>query len=488
MKYARAQDLPSFPSVGSSLSSAGAAASLADSRKKSFEHWQPGSIPAANKAAIEAQDYQMDPLWQPELSKAGSRAAIQAHRDAAPVKVWQASKSEHGQSAAGHALSRNAGTPTHSREVPAETRQKALLAATASFAGSRRRADSAPVAPDPSAPFAAGDPGFEAARLQNTAKRNINRQMYTSNPPVALEVEERNRQATLRASAIAMARKMYAIQQQHIEEAKAAKRGDGHHAARTVHGRTLSDTSDIQEEEETTPHKYYNLEEAAKKLAQERLAKLHDEHAEYRQYYVAQAPPPARSRLSFGGRRPRAVSEPRQDDDSDEEQSRKIRSQMSIFQSKLAAVDGKKRQADRDALLEQARKNVDKSINAMDEKVFSDTGKMSTQQRELWEKTARDRAQRESDERMVNHGKVHIGGGKYMDQSEIDAIARTRLQPTLDDISEKAEKQRARDEEIRQAEEQRKREAEAEKTRIATQKAEERAVARKLISSLDNVD
>ena len=79
---------------------------------------------------------------------------------------------------------------------------------------------------------------------------------------------------------------------------------------------------------------------------------------------------------------------------------------------------------------------------------------------------------------MVNHGKIHIGGGKYMDQSEIDAIAKARLQPTLDEISEKAEAQRARDEEIRLAEEQRKREEEAEKTRIATVKAEERAVAR----------
>ncbi|KAI9875875.1 MAG: hypothetical protein M1823_007381, partial [Watsoniomyces obsoletus] len=216
-----------------------------------------------------------------------------------------------------------------------------------------------------------------------------------------------------------------------------------------------------------SPNQYVGLEEAARKLAQERLAKIHDEHAEYRQYYGAQTPPKKSklAGLSMRNRRARASSYERDSDDSDEEQSRKIRSQMSIFQSKLAEVDGKKRQADRDALLDAAHKNVTKQMNAMDEKVFKDTGKTSPQQRELWERQARERAQRDSDERMINVGKVHIGGGKYLDQSEIDAIARARLQPTLDDITEKAEKQRARDEEIRLEQERQKAEAEKEKQR-----------------------
>lgn len=331
-------------------------------------------------------------------------------------------------------------------------------------------------------PFASGDPGFEAARIQNIAKDKVSRQMYGSKPPVAIEVEEQNRQAMLRASAVAMAQKMYAVQQQQIEQAKALKRSESHHAARTVHNRQLSDASSSQDDDLPDVPQFYNLEEAARKLAQERLAKIHDEHAEYREYYGASSPP-QKSRLSLRGLgRPRAASDTtRYRDDDDEEQSRKIRTQMSLFQSKLAAVDEKKRQADRDALLAAARKNVDKSLNEMDEKVFADTGKMSPQQRELWEKTARDRAQRDSDERMVNLGKVHIGGGVYMDQSEVDAIARARLQPTLDEISEKAEAQRAKDEEIRLEEEKRKREAETEKTRQAQQKAEERAVARELI-------
>ena len=262
MKYARPQELPSFPSVGTSLSSAGAAASLAESRKKSFELWKPAPIPAANKAATLAKDYEMDPLWQHEASAAGSKAAVQAARESTPVKVWRASPSEYGQSAADQAMSRKGGTPTHSREVPAETRRKALLAATASFSGNRRRAESAPMKGDPSGPFTTGDPGFEAARVQNMAKNNVSRQMYGSNPPVAIEVEERNRQAVLKASAIAMARKMYAIQQAHIEEAKVAKRSDGQRGARTAHGRSLSDAGSATDDEPKP--QYYNLEEAAR--------------------------------------------------------------------------------------------------------------------------------------------------------------------------------------------------------------------------------
>src|ERR1700761_2715552 len=57
LKYARAQDLPSFPSSGGlKLASASAAASLAESNKKSFEHWTPGEIPHANTAAEKARD------------------------------------------------------------------------------------------------------------------------------------------------------------------------------------------------------------------------------------------------------------------------------------------------------------------------------------------------------------------------------------------------------------------------------------------------
>lgn len=488
LKHARAQDLPSFPSQGGvSLASAGAAASLADSNKKSFEHWRPGEIPAANKAALQAKDYEMDPLWKPEMSKAGSKAAILAHRNTiSPDAIYTPRETTHGMSAAGHALDHNISPDAiTNREPPLSDHRKALMAATGAMAGSRRRAGSAPIKPQTQGnttnwalqaatsshraqtptDFTTGDPGFEAARIQNLAKNNVNRQMYGSAPPVAIEVAEKNRKDMLRASAVAMARKMYAIQQNQVDEAASTKPSDNVAGARAARNRASSDASAGVVPVST--NNYGNLEEAARKLAQERLAKLHDENAEYREYYGATTSP-QRSKLSMSLRnRRRTNSYERASDDSDEEQSRRIKTQMSIFHSKLAEVDTKKRQADRDALLNAAHKNVTKQMNAMDEKVFKDTGKTSPQQRELWERQARERAQRDSDERMINVGKVHIGGGKYMDQSEVEAIARARLQPTLDDITEKAEKQRARDEEIRMDQERQKAEAEREKQRQA---------------------
>ncbi|ETI29095.1 hypothetical protein G647_01548 [Cladophialophora carrionii CBS 160.54] len=499
LKYARAQDLPSFPSSGGvKLASAGAAASLAESNKKAFEHWTPGELPHASTAAEKARDYKMEPLWKPELSRAGSQAAIAAHRDAGSVDIWTAPETEHGHSAASSALQNPKSPPAITeRHISGDERQKALLAATASLNGGRRRAGSAPVRPAPSnghsawalkaatsshnskPPNAATPPSSksemsstDAARIQNMARNNVSRQMYTANPPVAIEVEERRRQDMLRASAVAMAKKMFAIQQAQIDEARGIHRSQSHYAAHTARRRAQSDAANQPARTGEVP-RYENLEETARKLAQDRLAKLHDEHAEYRQYY-GQNTPPQRSR-TFLRRGRRRSDIPENDDDSDIEESRKIRQQMSLFQGKLAEVDSKKRQADRDALLAAAHKNVTARMNAMDEKVFSDTGKTSPHQRELWERQARDRAQRESDERLMHVGKVHIGGGKYLEQEEIEAIAKARLQPTLDEITQKAEEQRARDEELRLEQERLKAEQETERKRQAEIKAEQKA-------------
>ena len=427
----------------------------------------------------------MDPLWQSEMSTAGSKAAVLAHRDTGnPSK--KGSESELSSSSAGYAIKK--ATPGHSseREVPPDVRNKALLAATGAMAGSRRRADSAPVRPADDrawvlsaaaksrtqnpAYFGTGDPGFEASRIQNIAKSHVDRQMYTSNPPVSLEVEEKNRQDVLHASAVAMAQKIYAVQQCHVDDAKGAHRADSHYGAIAAHKRGRPDTPTSSAGDSTSAsNQYYNLEEAARKLARERLAKLHDGHTEYRSYY-GQQPTPTRSRLLMRFRR-RASSDG-QIGHMDEAQSKKIRSQMSLFQSKLAEVDEKKRESDRDALLAVAQKNVAAHIAAIDDKVFRETGKVSPAQMELWEQQARERAQADSDARLQYYGKVHIGGGKYIDRAEIEATARARLQITLDEISEKAERQRSRDEEIRHDEEKRKRDAETEKLRAAEAKVE----------------
>ncbi|MCJ1471857.1 hypothetical protein MMC13_000498 [Lambiella insularis] len=493
LKYATPQDLPWFPSVGIAdpESSAGAAASLANTNQKPFEYWKPEYSAPANKSAHLAWEYKAAPLWQPELSAAGSKAALIAANHGGEVNIWRPEATAEGNSAAGQAMRMKNLSPALDYGYTADGRRRALMAATGAMSG-RKRAGSTPAIPRNTYPDSANSvanalnaatvanrpstkgnkpraaptdlPGLsqaDATRIHDAAITNLGREMYTSHPPVAPEVEEKNRQAGIRAAAVSMAKQMYAIQQKAIENAAAdSEKSQSQYAANRVHGRKSSFASSTDESVQGY-HPYANLEEAARKLAAERLAKIGDPNAAnvaYRDYYGASQP--VQSRLSIRGRMRRRASSDGQLPGVDELKSQQIRSQMSIFNDKLAQIDGKKRQKDRDSLMAAAQRNVAKRMSGMDEKVFSETGKVSPAMMAEWEAKARVKAEADSSARMVNHGKINIGGGKMMDQSEVDAIARARVQPTLDEISEKAAAQRARDEEIRQAAEERKRDAE----------------------------
>ncbi|MCJ1247508.1 hypothetical protein MMC30_004722 [Trapelia coarctata] len=488
LKYATAQELPSFPTVGISDpdSSAGVAATLANANQKSFEHWKPESSSPANQAAHLAVEYKAPPSWHPEMSAAGSKAAVLAARKGGDVNIWKPEATPEGNSAAGQAMRMKNLSPSVDYGYTEDGRRRALVAATDAMSG-RGRSGSTPVVtntyPDSansaanalnaatlahrpstkSRPPVSDLPGLsqaDATRIHDAAITNLGREMYTSHPPVAPEIEEQRRQAGIRAAAVVMAKQMYAVQQKALEEAAGVPKGDSHYAANSVHGRKSSMSSASDEPYQAKPQ-YAHLQEAAQKLAAERLAKLYDENAEYKKYYGMGAP--VQSRNSIRGRLRRRASSDSDLPGSDEARSKQIRSQMSIFNNKLAQVDRKKQQNDRDALMAAAQRNVSKKMQAIDEKVFADTGKVSPAMMTDWETKARARAEAESSARMVNHGKVNIGGGRFMDQSEVDAIAAARVQPTLDEITEKAETQRALEEQRRQEE--------LERRRIADEKA-----------------
>lgn len=433
-----------------------------------------------------AKDYKPAPLWHPEDSAAGSKAAHIAAKEGGHVDIWLPESTSAGNSAANQAMRAKGLSPQVFGGATPDDNKKALMAATGAMSGNRRRAGSTPVAPPPAYPDAANSAAnalkaatsvsktagranqnksplpvsspVDAARIHNAAVTNLSREMYTSNPPVAPEVEEKRRQQGLRAAAISMAKQMYDVQQKVIEEAAGHGKGDSHYAATSAQNRP---PSSIGSDDEQSVPRYVNLQEAAQKLAAERLAKLHDEHAAYRNYYGATQP--TQKRLSIRGRPRRRASSDGSAPQGDEERSRQIRNQMSLFKDELAQVDAKKRQKDRDALMAAAQRNVKASMTGIDEQVFNETGKASPAMMEEWEAKARARAKADSEARMLNHGRVNIGGGKYLDQSEVDAIAASKVQPTLDEITEKAEKQRARDEELRQQQE--------ERERIAAEKA-----------------
>lgn len=469
--------MPSFPSAGlpKNDSSAFAAANLANASQKSFEYWKPGYSEPANKAAAIAKDYKMEPLWKPSLSAGGSKAALLAAHAGANVDIWKPEPTVEGSSAAEQAMHNKHLSPIIDHGYTEDGSNRALRAATGAMSG-RKRAGSSPVVdnlyPDSANSAAnalnaattannlsrrkgnksnvqASDlPGLsqtDATRIHNAAITNLGRQMYSSQPPVALEVEEKNRQASLHAAAVSMAKKMFDNQNKTLESAAGIHRSDSHRAANNAS--SLRPFTSIVDDSPQAFPQYANLQEAAQKLASERLAKLHDANAAYRDYYGAQAP--VVSRLSVRGRLRRRATSDGGLPESDEARSQRIRSETSLLNNKIAQVDAKKQQKDRDALMAAAQRNVQKKLHGMDEKMFADTGKVSPAMMAEWEAKAKARAEADSSARMVNHGKLSIGGGKYIDQSELDAIAAARVQPTLDEITAKAEAQRSRDERIR---------------------------------------
>lgn len=505
LQYATPRDLPSYPSVGLTNpdSSAGAAASLANANHTDFESWKPDvSVSAtkaaylakdnkptvlrhpdpsesANKAAKLAKDYKPSPAWHPETSSAGSKAAKIAATDSVNVHIWHPEADLTGTSAAEQAMRAKGLISPAYPSYTADESKKALLAATGAMSSSRRRAGSSPMAkssfPDSEnsaanalsaanianrVPSKIGKSKTEALRnskssldggkIHSAAVTNLSREMYTSHPPVAPEVEEMNRQAGLRAAAVSMAKQIYEVQQRAIDRATIADRSDSQYAARSVHNRKAS--LSLEEYPHQSTQQYVSLQEAAQKLAAERLAKLQDEHAAYKNYYGTGS---GQSRLSLRGLQRRRASSDGQATHADGDRSKKIQSDMSLFNSKIAQVDATKRQKDREALMAVAQRNVRASMHGIDEKVYSETGKVSPAMLQNWEDQAHARAEADSKARLAKHGMINIGGGKYLDQSEIDAIAAQKVQPTLDEITEKVQKQKARDEQLRQEEQER---------------------------------
>lgn len=505
LQYATPRDLPSYPSVGLTNpdSSAGAAASLANANHTDFESWKPDvSVSAtkaaylaqdnkptvlwhpdpsesANKAAKLAKDYKPSPAWHPETSSAGSKAAKIAAADSINVNIWHPEADLTGTSAAEQAMRAKEIVSPAYPSYNADESKKALLAAAGAMSSSRRRAGSSPMAkpsfPDSEnsaanalsaaniankVPSKIGKSKTEALRnskssldggkIQSAAVTNLSREMYTSHPPVAPEVEEMNRQAGLRAAAVSMAKQIYEVQQRAIDRATIADRSDSQSAARSVHNRKAS--LSLEEYPHQSTQQYVSLQEAAQKLAAERLAKLQDEHAAYKNYYGTGS---GQSRLSLRGLQRRRASSDGQATQADGDKSKKIRSEMSLYNSKVAQVDATKRQKDREALMAVAQRNVKASMHGIDEKVHFETGKVSPAMLQSWEDQAHARAEADSKARLAKHGMINIGGGKYLDQSEIDAIAVQKVQPTLDEITEKVQRQKARDEQLRQEEQER---------------------------------
>lgn len=471
--------------MGTTLSSAGAAASLAHAHQKSLGSWKPETPRTAEKAAVVAKDYRViRPSSAENLSPEVFKAAVLASRDSASPTQWPDSADDHFAEEKFSVIPRR----QIQEKSGVEIESGAVSAASGALSRSRRRAESAPVKPAfrPEATYALsaaaaishrtglGNPAksegpgrsMEAARIHNMAKTNV--QLYTSTPPVELEVEERNRKDTLQAAAVSMAKDMYAIAQARTEESSFAGPASSTAQSR-YHSQRLSPSQDPPSDDLMSSSKPTNLHEVAQKIVAEKMAQMQQNDDTWGQYYGT----PTRSRLSMSRKLRRRSSSESDASKFDKQKSMEIRNQMSFLQSCLHELNSQKSR-DRAELMEIARRNVNSAIHDMDEKSYARTGKLSPNVQREWEEKARERANAESEARLSIFGKIAIGGDKYVDDAEVKAIARARIQPTLDEISTQVEEQRAKEMEQRLDEKQRKRLQEIEQNREAEAKSEQK--------------
>ncbi|KAK0636197.1 hypothetical protein B0T17DRAFT_518402 [Bombardia bombarda] len=422
----------------------------------------------------------MAPAWESQRNAAGSQAAVLAAGSAQQRRQQRQSEtpSAWGNSAANLAFQASR-TPPSASEAPDLSRQGSMSAAKGAMAGLRPRSQSSPLTPRDSYPdqanassnalSAATFANRPAMRTMNVPAQDtgaipyttMNRLMFTSNPPVKLEMDEKNRADVLHASAVAMAKRMYTQQQKMINTTKAHARSSSF----TRHGEAGSAGPD--DDDQPAPMRFDNLQEAAYKLAQERLAKLHDDNQknrEYHEYYGAQ---PQRK---FGTIRNKLTRRRSSSDGDlfveDQKRSQQIRRQMSIFNTKLVEVDEQKRTHDREALLAAAQRNVKARLQDMDDKLFAETGRVAPSTMNDWEVKAHAAAQARFDaSRDDNRRKIDLGGGKFMEKAEVDEIAAKKVQPLLDEINENAERERERKLQQKLDEEKQKEEAEINRLR-----------------------
>jgi Eisosome protein 1 len=382
-----------------------------------------------------------------DKSSASAKAALLAHRSSASAPA----DTRLSESAAQESLN-------HSRD-------RALLAATKSM-GSAKPAEKKPVMP----PLEKRDSDLAqkriAARQQESESRrnkiHMRKEMLTEHPPIRMEVEEKRHQDALHASALSLAKNVYAKNQQ-------------------ASGTTMAGNREANSDAKQQALQYVSLQGAAQKLASERLSRIKDPNDNFRNYYGY--PDVSRSKSTRSTRVLNKVRHPRHRSSSDGEddttRSVLVRKQMALLQAQIAQVDESKVAQDRARLLAAAEKKVHAQMHKLDEEVFHDTGKMSPAMMSEWDAKARARLKEHNQttaRETAPDSAVDVGAGKLVDRGEVEDLAVERVGPTLRGIDAAVEKRKAEEAEQRAKEEEEKRVAREKKEIKKAEKEEKKRV------------
>ncbi|KAK9469926.1 hypothetical protein V1512DRAFT_21859 [Lipomyces arxii] len=441
LKYARPQDLPSHPIVGVDLSASNAAA-LLSRNAKSKTMWKPTSTsPTAASAATLAQASSRSPeIWRPDPNSAAHLASI-LQRDPK------------------YTITSATGTSSVSRSSSTSSRPSRMSTAAAQTQLNRSASQSG-VQTQPLSSR------MSAAAAQTQLNRSAS-QFGGQTPPLSPRME------ALGAGKAAMAQQPpSSMPQLHTELHRQMSRGAAppsppsetvdSNAAGAAGAALYRGNSGYAESHGITSSQLRSLavlEEAAKRAANERLSQI----GVARPTYVMPASahgPSQRPVTALGGA---------------ESASRRVQveHQQKLERERYDLENGKYDAAARhEILMSAAQRNVNDSLTKIDKHI--------SENRLFSNKELNAIALRAAEEEILgkhtaNIGKVHIGNGVHMTMEEVEAVAKARVQPVLDELSEKALDQREKDEIERQERERLKEEKAAEKARIKEEKAVEKA-------------
>ncbi|KAK6354351.1 hypothetical protein TWF730_008758 [Orbilia blumenaviensis] len=521
LKRANPKDLPSYPSRGvqNLEASAGKAALLAASHSKSPELWKPDRLPAAGAAASLANNIKSPEPWNPGPLPTAAAAALLAG-DSKPPEIWRPSTPSKSASQAATSVRQRAHTMPESKR-PQSTAN--ALAAAGVANSPKKLSKPAPKSPPTLA--------YDINKINALAAQNAqNRLSAVSQPRSALPQSQtdKNMSDILRAASISMAKNMSksppptkSTTRTHMSAGTSMPPGSYYSHIPTSpkkispaepklnrksssQAASIAASSDLHsvlsgDSDERQIRYYPHLEEAARKAASERLARLQAEHDRARKasglppsWQAGGKAPTTRARSSTA---PSSTPKPtqgskaaataatttaaaprRQPDATDYARSLKIKSDTAKLTKQMDSVDKDRQARDYLALLAVAEKNVKARMQDLETKVAEDQGRVPKHLQAEWDAKAKmlsaEYERKRAEESEKKKGKINMGGGLWYDQEDLERIARGNVQPILEEINVKAEKERARVEALRVEKETADRERRAEQERVAGVKAE----------------
>ncbi|PGH04429.1 hypothetical protein AJ79_07086 [Helicocarpus griseus UAMH5409] len=372
------------------------------------------------------------PLREPTLGPSSSHAAYEAGKGQTSRDLQQQVRKPSGHRPGAKSAATGAISTSRGRAESAPMRSDLTHAVTAATTSQRYPSGSGAL-PEVPAPI------FDIRKLHSAALANTQRKLY---PEQIKGTDEHKKQQMLHASAETMAKQMYMVMPE--VEADVSDRSRPKRSSTFAQPATLHDT--------------------AQRLVSERLAMMYDENQAFRDYYNAAIPPRSRGSVYMNLRR-RASSESGLAD-IDQEQSRKIGSQMTDLRSKMARVDAEQRARDHDVLLKAAKRNSRMSLYDVDQRIFESTGRPPSYAIEKFVTRPLD-----DEEYAEEVEAIPIGGGQFVTQEDVERVAQRKRQPAIDDIMERLEEKRARalEQELDERERQRRSEIEREREEEARQ-------------------